>query len=312
MNDESQLHEQLIRYVGGDSTEGEVRELSARLEVDPAACDLLAEILLQGGAIRDFAQSHSATQIIPMPKFLWIQWRPLIAAAAGIVFGMLCTSVMFAYVAPSLEKVITLLQESFESGPAPLVTGVPVEPGQWSGDYSEVVGEQQGVKPESGKKMLRFLRADYEGKANRDSSSVADVYRLIDLRPYREQFADGAAVVQFSAGFNAASFPEGDVYMCKMSLHAYDAQTVAGGPLRVDDMREGNGLAVAKVGGMMLDREPATRQRVTGDLRLPANTDFIMAHISIHHARGPSPRGTFGGHYVDDVRLTMTRRPPSQ
>ncbi|MEO6750391.1 MAG: hypothetical protein ABIP85_01310, partial [Chthoniobacteraceae bacterium] len=78
------------------------------------------------------------------------------------------------------------------------------------------------------------------------------------------------------------------------------------------DMREGNELAVAKAGGMRLDRDPATWQRVTGDLRLPVNADFIMAHISIHHARGPSPRGTFGGHYVDDVRLTMTRRPPLQ
>jgi len=53
-------------------------------------------------------------------------------------------SMVFAYVAPSLGKVLTLLQDGLESGPGPEVAGLPIEPGKWSGDYTEVVGEQQG------------------------------------------------------------------------------------------------------------------------------------------------------------------------
>ncbi|MEO6753627.1 MAG: hypothetical protein ABIP85_17755, partial [Chthoniobacteraceae bacterium] len=240
------MDELLERWRDGTATEADLRELTARLATPEHRDALLEDWLVESALPRalpaalvaDQRESALTSGTKPSPRAEpkrwggWLQWRPLAAAAAGIVFGILCTSVVFAYVVPSLGKVITLLQESFESGPSPLVTGVPVKAGVWSGDFTEVVGEQQAVKPEAGTKMLRFLRADYEGKANRDSGSVADVYRLIDLRAYREQFADGAAVVQFSAGFNAAAFPEGDVYMCKMSLHAYDAQTVAGGPLR--------------------------------------------------------------------------------
>ncbi len=246
----------------------------------------------------------------PAPNW-WTRFitRPLMPLAAGLAIGVLCTSMVFAYVGPSLGKVLTLLQDSFESGPAPLVTGVPVEPGRWSGDYSEVVGEQQGVKPESGQKMLRFLRADYEGKPDPEHSGIADIYRLIDVRPYRQEFADGAAVVQFSAAFNAFAFPEGEAYEFKMWLYAFDAQTATNGSLRIGNTRNERNLAVASTGRIKLDRNPATWQRAAGDLRLPADTDFLLIHIAVRRPPNLPPKPTFAGHYLDDVRLTMRHSP---
>ncbi len=74
----------------------------------------------------------------------WSAWRPLTAsAAAGIVFGMFCTSVVFGFSVRSLEKVVSLLQEGFESGAAPLVTGIPQELNQWTGDDSEIVEDMR-------------------------------------------------------------------------------------------------------------------------------------------------------------------------
>jgi len=37
-------------------------------------------------------------------RSVWLSWRPLTAAAAGILFGMFCTSVVFGFVAPSLGR----------------------------------------------------------------------------------------------------------------------------------------------------------------------------------------------------------------
>ena len=162
-----------------------------------------------------------------------------------------------------------LLRESFESGPAPLAKGVPVEPGVWSGDYTEVVGEQHGVRPESGRKILRFLRADYVGKTNTKESHVADIYRLIDVRLYGQEFADGSAVVQLSALFNAFEFPRGETYVGKLSIHAFDAETVTNGSWRTASAWDEIGLATATAGPTRLDRNPTTWQRLTGDLRLP-------------------------------------------
>ena len=92
------------------------------------------------------------------------QFRPLAAAAAGLVIGLFSASMLFAYMSGAGGKTISLLQEGFEAGNSPAVTGWPTSPGYWSGDYSTVLGENQGVKPAGGKKMLQFLRSDYEGK----------------------------------------------------------------------------------------------------------------------------------------------------
>lgn len=240
--------------------------------------------------------------------FAWFSGRPL-AAAAGLMFGIFCTSMVFAYVKPAPEKTVTLLRDGFESGPAPLVTGVPIEPGRWSGDYSAVVGEEQGVKPESGGKMLRFLRADYEGKTKAYSGRNADLYRLIDVRPYRREFADGSAVVHLSAGFNAFVFPQGEDYTCRMTLHAFDAETATNGSLRNASVWDENCLAAASAGPVRLYRNPTNWRRLHSDLRVPANTDFLLIHLTISARRGVHPVPGFGGHYIDDVRLTLRHSP---
>jgi hypothetical protein len=226
------------------------------------------------------------------------------------MIGLLGASLVFAYVAPSLGKVVTLLQEGFESGPAPLVIGVPIEAGSWSGDYTEVVGEQQGVKPASGKKMLRFLRADYEGKPTPAGSYPGDLYRLIDLRPYRHEFTNGSAVVQASAGFNSVSFPERERYACAVRIYALSAEMVMSGAiLKGASLRDG-GLAMASERMPQLDRDPRSWQRVESELRLPAVAEFLLIHLSVSNLTKDEVKDAFRGHYLDDVRVFLTRRAP--
>lgn len=238
----------------------------------------------------------------------WFQWRPLLAAAAGLVIGLFSATVVLGYFVPRMGRVTTLLDEGFESGPAPLVTGLPAGAGVWSGDFSEVVGEQQGVKPESGRKMFRFLRADYEGKANAEGSYVGDLYRLIDLRAYREEFDDGNATVHVSAAFNAIAFPKEEAYSCMISVHALDSE-MAMSPAGLTEAMSANGsLATARKRLPALDRDPGTWQRVDEELRLPAETEFLLIHLVVIDATKGRKRITFDGHYIDDVRVTLTRR----
>lgn len=87
MGDDTQLCELLTRYVAGDCSAEEVRELSARLEWDVVACDLLAEILLQAGAVREYAQTtadYRAKSALPLPTK---SFSRVIAAAAAMVFA---------------------------------------------------------------------------------------------------------------------------------------------------------------------------------------------------------------------------------
>jgi hypothetical protein len=208
--------------------EEEARTLQNGLQTDPQLRRLYLHYMSLDVALEGHANSSaSMKEILSSPHrhesrrwASWLSWRPLTAAAAGLVIGLFCASVVFAYVASSLGKVVTFLDDSFESGPAPLVTGAPMEAGHWSGNHTEVVSEQQGVKPESGKKMLRFLRTDYKRKPNPEKGHVGDIYQLIDMRPYRQEFADGGAVVQLSAGFNTLEFPADERYECSLTLYA--------------------------------------------------------------------------------------------
>ena len=320
-NDPSLLELRLLTLLQKvrDERDAEARaELNALLRTDSDARKTLAASLVNEQAIISHLRDESIVSILnpepvsvmPPKSTHWLQRRPLTAAAAGIVLGVICTSVVFGYVMPTAGRVLTLLQESFESGPAPLVMGRPDKADVWSGDYSEIGGEQQGVKPESGRKMLRFLRADFEGRTIPASFS-SDVFRLIDLRSYRREFADGGAVVQLSAVFNAAPFRDGESYKCGLTIFALDAALVDGGLLNAEHVLATQSLARSTSSHLRMDREPQTWQRLGNELRVPPNTDYLLIQIGVSNVTPPSVmrRDSFAGHFADEVKLVLAHRP---
>ena len=243
----------------------------------------------------------------------WLSWRPLTAAAAGIVFGMFCTSVVFGFGARSVEKVISLLQESFESGPAPLVTGVPPGPDLWSGDYSETVLESEGVKPGEGRKMARLLRSDYEGRTVPRPSRQGDLMRVLDVRPFLSDAKGGDVVMTLSAQFNAASFPSSERYDGMVTIYALGSDTNLHGATE-DSVKE-DALAFSIGECRNVDRDAGTWQAAATRLLLPPGTESVMVKVSFR--RMPVGAETlsslpeslaFAGHFVDDVRASIRIR----
>jgi hypothetical protein len=141
-----------------------------------------------------------------------LAWRPLAAAAAGLLIGLFSASMVFGFGVRPLERVASLFQESFENGSAPFVTGMPQELNQWSGDYSEIVDAQQGMKPKDGRKMVRLLRSDFEGKTSSKPSRQGDLMRVVDVRPFLREAGGGEVVITLSALLNAAPFPDAEGY----------------------------------------------------------------------------------------------------
>jgi hypothetical protein len=252
-----------------------------------------------------------ATPAAPKTKrvFPWLSWRPLTAAAAGLISGLLGASLVFAYAAPSWGKAMSLLQESFESGPAPLVLGVPIDAGKWSGDFAEVVGEQKGVKPESGKQMLRFLRGDFEGRSI-PSSHSSDIFRLVDVRPYRREFADGGAVVQLTADFNAVPFADDENFSATLTIFALDAGLVGNEMVKAENVLSTESLSFSRSSKVTMDRNPATWQKVSNELRLPPGTEFLMIRMGMSNDTKTKDqrRDRFVGHFADKVQLVIARR----
>ncbi len=292
----------------------EARRMLRDLAMVDTKLSELAATSTAGPLPTDIAQVRpSAAKAAAMDLSGRISWRTLGGLALGLVIGVAFSSVAWAYAVPrwldAVGQATTLVNEGFESTVAPLVSGLPKTPEVWGGDFTEVTAAHQGVAPASGGKMLRIVRADYEGKANSTSSYCGDLFRIVDLRPYRQQLANGKSTVELSAVFNAATFPEAEQYRCSLAIHALTAD-VATGPDPLNGALLANGsLAMTRQSCPLMDRDPATWQPLEGAMLLPAETEFLLIHIGVNHIPKFQSRVSFDGHYLDNVRLTLRHQP---
>ena len=246
----------------------------------------------------------------------WFAWRPITAAAAGLTIGLLSASVVYGIGTRSIVKTMSILQDSFESGPAPLVTGVPAGATQWSGDYSEVVGAESGLKPKDGSKMVRLLRSDHQGRTIPRPSRQGDLMRLIDVRPFLNAASGGESVVTLSALFNAVPCPADEIYDGMVTVYALagdiDLQSATEDTVRSDALA----FSLGRFG--TLDHDSSTWQQVSAQLLLPKGTSFVMLKVSVlrkppEETGGPALPDpvSFAGHFVDDVRASIRIRDTS-
>jgi len=281
----------------------EARPIMARLMVDEQA--LISR--LRDDVIVELLEPTRAQQTTPPMRSRWLAWRPLTAVAAGILFGLFGASMVFGVGGRWTEKVTSLFRESFETGPVPSVTGVPQQLNQWSGDFSELVGEQQGIKPAHGTKMIRMLRADFEGKSVTKLNTYGDLMKIVDVRPFTRETNGGEVVFSASALFNAATFPEAERYDGVVTLYAVDEIGSTEKNLLKNSLAHTcNGL------GLSLDRNPTTWESATARLQLPAGTNFVILKVSVRRMpKNKEPLSTlpnsitFSGHFVDDVRASI-------
>jgi hypothetical protein len=314
-------HDLIQRYISGTIKETETVALEQQLKTDAALRDWYLDALNLDSALEAAAESAQTALSLPVPfsqraltpvgatSTHWFAWRPLTAAAAGLVIGLFSASMVFGFGVRSLEKVVSLFQESFESEPAPLVTGMPQEVNLWSGDYSEVVERYEDVKPAQGTKMARVLRSDFEGKASSMPNRQGDLSRIIDVRSFMRDANGGEFVMTLSALFNAAPFPDSQRYDGVVTLYALGEIGSTEESLMEDALAISNGSCNS------MDRDPATWQTASTRLLLPTGTKFVMLKVSFRRW----PKGsevqpslpdlmTFAGHFVDDVRASIRIR----
>ena len=306
----------LHSYLNGTLDEADFARLQSLLRENTDARRTLRSLSTVETKLTQLAAIHpetvrllSETARESAPSFRWFSWRPLTAAAAGLAIGLFSASMVFGFSVRSLEKVVSLFQESFESGPAPLVTGMPQEANLWSGDYSEIVETYEAVKPVQGKKMARVLRSDYDGKTSSKPSKQGDLMRIVDVRPFLGEANGGEVVITLSALFNATPFPEVERFDGVVYLYALGQLGSTEESLLEDALAHSHG------GCRSLDRDPATWQTASTRLLLPTGTEFVMLKVSFR--RWPKGSGdqpslpdlmTFAGHFVDDLRASIRIR----
>jgi hypothetical protein len=313
-NGSARLEELLSRVVDGITSEEEMGELEGLLGASPEArrryvhaMDLHAELQARGA--RSPQQDPPIEQTLKSPVF-WFGWGNRAAMAAGIMLGAFGASLVFGAVSVGKIRGISVLRESFEHGPEPRVTGVPRESGVWSGDYCELATAQGDLLPAKGKKMLRFLRADYEGKPNPEGNRTSGIWRLVDVRAFGAEIREGNAEIQLSARLNAT--PSERDYAAFLSVYAWTANGWA--QVNPQDWRavDAKALAMSRGSWVEIDRDPATWQPLEAALRLPEKTEFVLIQAALKQVSAKEIPVEFGEQYLDNLRMTLWSRVPMQ
>ncbi len=94
------------------------------------------------------------------------------------------------------ERIVTILDESFEDESLQGVRGFPTRAGTWSGDMSSSIAAEEGVAPKTGERMVRL-----PPHATRKFSYAQ---RIVDLSEYPLQPGDKVRRIEVEASFHDA------------------------------------------------------------------------------------------------------------
>jgi hypothetical protein len=238
----------------------------------------------------------------------WFAWRPLTAAAAGIMLGMFCTSVVFGYVMPravaTASRLFALVDGSFEGLPGRVASGFPCEFGVWSGDEAEAAD----TLAVDGRRALSFVRAERETALPNYGAASCDVYQLVDLRSLKADVDPAEATLELSARFLDARGRAGEKvkFICRLYVFSGAPDALpAEWPLSQKEALAAGSGTFDSFGGA-----PSTWQTVSTKVLLPPGADFAVIHLVVHKPNNPAgSEALFGDQFADDVRLTLKTQP---
>jgi hypothetical protein len=308
MKSEHEPLELIRRYIDGTASDQDRQAIQEQLRQDPTTRRLFAryaniDATLSSGSI-------ALREPVRSPRSVgkdWHSWRPLTAAAAGIVLGICCTSLVFAYSKPTApgvaSKLLPFADASFESGTQVPSLGIPVRAGAWGGDFSRVVAAENGITPKQGQRMLRFLRSDNELPTQEERSYVGSAAQVIDMRPLRAEFGGSEQLVEVSAQFNAIETPPGvtNEFAVKTALFHGD---IADAPQLWGDHQASLSRSDRCV---VADSNVTTWQRVSVPVVVPPDVDFMVIECAVVIKKPKPEHGAaeFSGHYVDQVEVRL-------
>jgi hypothetical protein len=203
-------HDLIQRHMAGLTTDDEAAALQDLLKQDDNAARLYLRYTNLDLALESKASSMDATrELLTAPATTrsprWLSWRPLTAAAAGILFGMFCTSVVFGYVAQraAVKKMPLLVFDAgLDDAKQPLKDGLPDHVGQWGVDSAKILAAEANVKPLLGSHMLRLEPIPREKNVKNHTSRA---YQTLDLRSQPMPLLGEDSEVEVTASFCATN-----------------------------------------------------------------------------------------------------------
>ena len=301
----SHWHDLIQRHMAGLTIEDEAASLQELLKQDDNAARLYLRYTNLDLALESKASSMDATRELLTAPIIsrsprWTSWRPLTAAAAGIVFGMLCTSVVFGFVGQrQVEKKtpLAVVQPSFEDAQMPLAKGFPPAPSLWTGDVAKVVPAENGVTPKDGHHMLRMETTVY-GKP----VLFPRLYQIIALSPSGSERRE----IEVSASFASADPGSSPHYTVR--AYAVNEAPERLGPdwfARHWFVQQDEAIASAETG---FENPPGSTnwQSIGLRMQVPGKTRCLVVFFGVKNQAKSQARKP---HYLDAVQVSFVESP---
>lgn len=225
------------------------------------------------------------------PSFRWFAWRPLTAAAAGIVFGMFCTSVVFGFVVQRQMRTQTLLSEGFEDAGMPVEHGLPQRAGVWSGDLSAPETDNANARPAEGSRMVRLPPVD--------KRKFSYAMRFMEAGELPPSGTAHTRQIEVTASFHGDGSPVSGRYQIRMAAFAgtlTEAREIwLGG--HVDEQAL---MHVARTISTAPSQHGWTPVRT--EMEVPAQTRWVLISLAAAVADEAAAKTA---HYLDDVQIRV-------
>lgn len=236
---------------------------------------------------------------------------PWLAAAAGLMIGLLSASMVWALASPkavaTASRLFTLVDGSFEKGGGVIASGLPTSFGVWSGDRSEIVSDGAAA-PADGKGVLRFLEAEREPALPAYGAASCDVYQFVDLRSLRSGGTTAETTLELSVRFRDGRTKAGETVKFFARIHLFAGSP---GSLAAEwPITQKEALASASGGFDSSGGAPTSWVPVTTKVLMPSQADFAVVHLLVHKPETrPGTAAAFGEQFADDIRLTLKTQP---
>ncbi|MCM8534607.1 MAG: hypothetical protein NE334_01585 [Lentisphaeraceae bacterium] len=301
---------QAMRFQDGCLSEQEMKAFEQEMKDSEEKRQAFTEVMLQSQSIYDHMQQDIDTSH-EMKKKSPILFSPFLRTCATLALGVVI-GVSSMSVANAVSKNKALfgpfgkLFESFESYPAPETKGIPEQANIWGGDITQVTLQDQSISPVDGKKMLRFLKADYPNKPI-PGGYLSEIYRWVDLRDVPYNRLNETTEINVSASFNATTEQAKEGLSCSLDIYAYDSIPPELAPTQTVENLIFSSFALSGRRIQAIDTDPKSWEGIKVDMPLPAKANYILIRIAAyrHDITKTDPSLVFGGAYTDDIRISF-------
>jgi hypothetical protein len=293
MNRSEHELELMRRYSDGVASLEETQELEALIVKDAGVRQDFLRYTHLDSALAGVRSSQPS--VVAPCRSVWLSWRPLTAAAAGLMIGLFSASLVLAVTSPKVtsERLLSLVNGSFDDNQ--IKRGFPKQTGFWSGDEAVVKNGR-----------LQFVAPDSFGAIPGALATSCDVFQLVDLRPLRATLSmKGDSVLDLSACFTDSRQPDTNpsvTLFCQLYLFSGDPASLhSKWPQCIPDA-----LAIRNAKVTTLGTDAKGSRVLTARCLVPAETDFAVVQIS---ARPNQHLDQLDGLFVDDAILTLKTSP---